>query len=235
MTLLQKLSLAATIGSTTFSVASSIPSKTILPDNVIRCEPNAGCVSKTLYGRSYKVINTARFTVMVAISHEGTYTRADVSITNHTDAPLAMTPDDFRVEVLTPKPRVLLYVPRANLVLPPPPLPPAPAATTPAPQPHTPPVNAFVSPSSSAVADTAANPVQATPEIDSVGAVAKEKASQEAAEKAATEHDLSATSIPPNEATSGRVYFERDKHAHLINVVLPIAGLVFEFPYAMKK
>jgi hypothetical protein len=77
--------------------------------------------------------------------------------------------------------------------------------------------------------------VQATPEIDPVGAVAKEKALQEAAEKAATEHDLSATSIPPNEAASGRVYFERDKHAHLINVVLPIAGLVFEFPYAMKK
>jgi hypothetical protein len=34
--------------------------------------------------------------------------------------------------------------------------------------------------------------------------------------------------------TQGRVYFERDKKSHLVNVVLPIAGLVFEFPYAMK-
>ena len=69
---------------------------------------------------------------MVAISHEGVYTRADVSIANHTDTPLSMTPEDFRVEVLTPKPKVLLYIPPANLVLPPPPLPPAPAAAAPA-------------------------------------------------------------------------------------------------------
>ena len=39
MTLLQKLSLAVTFGSATFSVAASIPKtegKTILPDNVVR-------------------------------------------------------------------------------------------------------------------------------------------------------------------------------------------------------
>jgi hypothetical protein len=225
MTLLQKLSLAATLSSATFSVASNIP-KTILPDNVIRCEPNAGCISKTLYGRSYKVINTARFTVMVAISHEGNYTRADVSITNKTDMPLAMTPDDFRVEVLTPKPKVLLYVPPANLVLPPPPLPAAEATPTPTPG------SAFVSQSSAPPAPAGATSTLTAGEANPDAAEAREK---EAAEKAATEHNLSATSIPPNEAASGRVYFERDKHAHLVNVVLPIAGLVFEFPYAMKK
>ena len=115
MTLLQKLSLAATIGSTTFSFAASIPNKTILPDNVVRCEPSAGCVNQTLYGRNYKVIATPRFTVMVSVSHEGIYTRADVSITNNTDMPLSVTPEDFRVEVVTPKPKVLLYVPPANL------------------------------------------------------------------------------------------------------------------------
>ena len=121
MTLLQKLSLALTISSATFSVAASIPKtveKTILPDNVVRCEPNDGCINKTLYGRSYKVINTPRFTVMVAISHEGAYTRADVSIANHTDTALSMTPEDFRVEVLTPKPKVLLYVSPANVYYP---------------------------------------------------------------------------------------------------------------------
>jgi hypothetical protein len=208
MTLLQKLSLAATLSSATFSVASNIP-KTILPDNVIRCEPNTGCVSKTLNGRSYKVLDTARFTVMVAISHQGIYTRADVSITNKTDMPLPMSPEDFRVEVVTPKPKVLLYV--------------APAATASQP-PASPAGSAFLS-----------QPSPAASEIDPISAAAKEKTSQEAAEKTAAEHDLSATSIPPNEAASGRVYFERDKRAHLINVVLPIAGQVFEFPYAMKK
>jgi hypothetical protein len=229
MTLLQKLSLAVTLGSATFSVAASIPKtegKTILPDNVVRCEPNAGCVNKTLYGRSYKVIATPRFTVMVSISHEGGYTRADVSIANHTDTPLSMTPEDFRVEVLTPKPKVLLYIPPANLVLPPAPLPSAaaagPAAT---PLPH-----------AAAFTATAINPAPPTTDVEALYAAAEQKAAQqEAAEKAAAEHYLTATSIPPSDVTQGRVYFERDKKSHLINVVLPIAGLVFEFPYAMKR
>src|ERR1700753_2491375 len=137
MTLLQKLPLAAIFIPPTLPVAASIPPsipKTILPDNVIRCEPNTGCTSETLHGHNYKVLNTPRFTVMVAVTHEGSYTRADVSITNKTDAPLNVTPDDFRVEVLTPKPRVLNYVPPANLVLPPPSPPQTPpAAAAPAP------------------------------------------------------------------------------------------------------
>ena len=221
MTLLQKLSLEATIGSATFSVAASVPSKTILPDNVIRCEPNAACVTKVAYGHNYKVLTTPRFTVMVAVSSEGSYTRADVSITNNTDMPLNMSPEDFRVEVLTPKPKVLLYIPPDHLVLPPPP-PQQPVAAADKPQPSTP-------------AGAGANFVPSNPDVDVVYAAAKEKALQETADKAATESHLSATSIPPNEVTRGRVYFERDKHAHLINVVLPIAGLVFEFPYAPKK
>ncbi len=231
MTLLQKLSLAATLGSATFSVAANIP-RTILPDNVVRCEPNAACITETVNGRTFKVLNTPRFTVMVAISREGIYTRADVSITNHTDTPLNMTPEDFRVEVLTPKPKVLLYVPPANVVLPPPP---APAGNS---APQSTPIagNAFVHQTPTpAATDTASDPAAATSEVDADSIAAKEKVSQEEAEKTAAEHDLSATLIGPNEITRGRVFFERDKHAHLVNVVLPIAGLVFEFPYAMKK
>jgi hypothetical protein len=68
-------------------------------------------------------------------------------------------------------------------------------------------------------------------EADPDAAEAREK---EAADKAAAEQHLTATAIGPNEVTRGRVYFERDKKSHLVNVVLPIAGLVFEFPYAMK-
>ena len=231
MTLLQKLSLAAIFTPATLAVAASIP-KTILPDNVIRGEPNTGCTSETLHGHNYKVLNTPRFTVMVAITHEGSYTRADVSITNKTDTPLNVTPDDFRVEVLTPKPRVLNYVPPANLVLPPPPpqAPPVAAASTP--QPAI--ASAFQSQSPVPAPETAAVPAPSS-EADVLLVATKEKAVQEEAAKAACEHHLAATSIPPNEATSGRVYFERDKHAHLVNVVLPIAGVVFEFPYAMKK
>jgi hypothetical protein len=219
MPLLQNLFLVATFGSAAVSFAASVP-KTIQPDNVILCEPSTACLTETVNGRSYKVINTPRFTVMVAVSHEGIYTRADVSIANHTDMPLTLTPDDFRVEVLTPKPKVLLYIPPANLNLPPV-QPPAAATVQSAPLP---PVAAGFNASSAITVD-----------VDEVSAAAKQKTLQENAEKAACNRDLAATSIAPNEVTRGRVYFEHDKHAHLVNVVLPIAGLVFEFPYAMKK
>ncbi len=60
-------------------------------------------------------------------------------------------------------------------------------------------------------------------------------AQREAAEKVASQQHLAATSIPPSEVARGRVYFASDKKAHLVNVVLPIAGVVFEFPYALKR
>lgn len=211
MKFLEKLALAATFGSATFSIAASIP-KMIMPDNVILCEPNTACVTETIDGRSYKVINTPRFTVMVAVSREGNYTRADISVANHTDAALNVTPDDFRVEVLTPKPKVLNYISPANLNLP--------QSQNQTPHPPTP------------------APAIATSLISATNVVydpANEKIAQQSAEKATINYDLSATSVAPNEVTRGRVYFERDRHAHLVNVVLPIAGQVFEFPYTMKK
>jgi hypothetical protein len=220
MTHSQKLSLLLVLTSPTLSFAASVP-KTILPDNVITCQVNANCTNKTVYGRLYKVINTPRFTVMVAISQEGSYTRADVSIANNTILPQSLTPEDFRVEVVTPKPKVLLYVPPSDLKD----LPAAPA---------TPPISSIASsplPSQATVAvDTSL-----TSNIDELYKEAKQKAAlKEETNKVASQRDLSATSLPPNEVASGRVFFERDKHAQLVNVVLPIAGLVFEFPYIMK-
>jgi hypothetical protein len=221
MTLFRTICLLSILSSATFSFATSIP-KSILPDNVVVCESSAGCVNETLFGRTYKVITTPRFTVMVSVSQEGVYTRADVSIANNSGLPLSLSPDDFRVEVVTPKPKVLLYVPPSDLKDLPPSLP-AKAASVPAPE--TPP-----SPS-----DVNSKPATETPDIDALYAAAKEKATeQEKAEKAAAEKPLLASSIAPNEVTRGRVYFERDKKAHLVNVVLPIAGVVFQFPYALK-
>jgi hypothetical protein len=219
MTPLQKLSLAATLSFTAVSFAASI-SKTIQPDNVILCESNAACLTETVNGRSYKVLNTPRFTVMVSVSREGDYTRADISVTNKTDMPLNVTPDDFRVEVVTPKPKVLNYIPPANLNLPP-----AQPIATSAPHTPLPPVAAGFNAASGSAA----------PVVEVDDSASQQKSIQESAEKASRDHDLSATSIAPNEAMRGRVFFARDKHAHLVNVVLPIAGVVFEFPYAMKK
>lgn len=220
MTHSRKLSLLFVLTSPTLSFAASVP-KTILPDNVITCQVNANCTNKALYGRLYKVINTPRFTVMVAISQEGSYTRADVSIANNTILPQSLTPEDFRVEVVTPKPKVLLYIPPSDLKD-------LPAAPT------TPPSSSAPSSPLPSQAPVAAETSQ-TPNIDELYKEAKQKAAlKEETDKVASQRDLSATSLPPNEVASGRVFFERDKHAQLVNVVLPIAGLVFEFPYIMK-
>jgi hypothetical protein len=221
MTLSSKFLLAAALGSTASCFAASIP-KTILPDNVVRCEPVAGCVNQTIYGRNYKVMATPRFTVMVSISREGIYTRADVSVSNNTDMPLSVSPEDFRVEVVTPKPKVLLYVPPSELNLPPA----QPTAAVRTPQGSSP-----QAPAAPMVAPGAEASLPATPE----DAEAQKAAQREVAERVAAQQHLAATSIPPNEVARGRVYFESDKKAQMVNVVLPIAGVVFEFPYALKR
>jgi hypothetical protein len=216
---------SAALSSTAFSFASSI-SKSVLPDNIVVCESDAGCVNQILFGRTYKVITTPRFTVMVSVSREGVYTRADVSITNNSGLPLSLCPDDFRVEVVTPKPKVLLYVPPADLKdlhsSPP-------AETVSAPAPPAPaPLGAVAQPATQ-------GPDIAAPDVDALYAAAKQKATErEKAEKAVAERPLQESSIAPNEVARGRVYFERDKKARLVTVVLPIAGLVFQFPYEMK-
>ena len=186
MTFSSKFLLAAAIGSTASSFAASIP-KTILPDNIVRCEPGAGCVNETLYGRNYKVMATPRFTVMVSISHEGIYTRADISVTNNTDMPLSVSPEDFRVEVVTPKPKVLLYIPPAELNLPE--AKPAAAAST---VQGVPLAQASASPS-------VAPSVEGSLPAKSEDAEVQKAAQREAAEKVAAQQHLAATSIPPSE------------------------------------
>ncbi|MBB5343876.1 hypothetical protein [Tunturibacter empetritectus] len=222
MTRMQQISLLVALTPPTVLFASSVP-QTILPDNVITCQPNANCFSKKLYGRNYKVINSPRFTVMISVSQEGPYTRADVSIANNTVLPQNVTPEDFRVEVITPKPKVLLYVPPSDLKDLPSSAPAPPPPTSPTPQ-----LGSSLLPHQTAPL-IGAGALQA-PDVDQSDPEAKTKA----AEQVASDHPLEATSLSPNEVARGRVYFERVKHEQLVNVVLPIAGLVFEFPYNMR-
>jgi hypothetical protein len=213
-------------GTSAFSIAAKIP--TNLNDNVLTCGTNARCSNKVMFGRTYKVIETDKFTVMVSISKEGAYTRADVSIANHQDYPQAVSPQDFRVEVVSPKPRVLLYIPPAELQNLPAPAPVAEPAPDPAP------VAAPVrwNELEPAVAGAEANK---TPTIDELFAQAKrEEARKEAEEKAAAQKHLEAAAIPANEVVRGRVYFQKDSRAKQVTVVLPISGVVFEFPYETK-
>ncbi len=215
------MSIALCDASFAFAAQSS---STILPDNVILCQANAGCFSKTAFGISYKVIRVPRFTVMASLSEESGYERADITILNNSGLPLNLTPDDFRIEVLTPKPRVLSYVSPADLKNVPPP-----AAIPPLPDENTP---AGLSSSPRMIA--ASNSQNA--DIDELYTEAKRREIlRQAHDKAVAQQPFHAALLAPNEMTSGRVYFEGDKHVRSINLVIPVAGLVFEFPYEIKR
>jgi hypothetical protein len=114
MTPLRIAVFASIVTTTTLSLAANLPRST--PSyNVVVCQPNAGCIHHTIFGHDYKILSTDRFAVMVFLSNEGRYTRADVSITNLTGAPATLSPEDFRIEALASKSKVFLYVPPSQL------------------------------------------------------------------------------------------------------------------------
>jgi hypothetical protein len=207
MTPLRIAVFASIVTSATLSLAASLPRNA----NVVVCQPNAGCIHHTIFGHDYKIISTDRFTVMVFLSSEGRYTRADVSITNHTPNPINLTPEDFHIQALASRSRVFFCIPPSQL------------ENLPTPTRATP---------NAAINAPAANP---NPELDEPEA-ARQRAIQEAIElQAATPH-LKAITIPPSQAVHGRVYFERDPRPtpQQVNLVLPIAGTVFKFPDVIK-
>ena len=205
MTPLCKAAFASILSATTVSLAANLPRN----PNIVICRPSAGCIHHTIFGHDYKMLSTNRLSVMVFLSTEGSYTRADVNITNLTPIPINLSPEDFRIEATTAKSKVFLYVSPSQL-------------------------------------ENVPTPTQATPndaapipnskfEISELEAV-RQRAAREATEFAATSPHLRATTIPPNQAVHGRVYFERDPSAthQQVNVVLPIADPVFKFPDIIK-
>jgi len=214
-----------------FSFAAKIP--TTVNDNVVTCGVNAKCSYKSMFGRSYKVMATPQFTVMVSISSEGAYTRADVSIANNSGSVQTISPEEFRVEVTAPKTKVLPYVSPARLqslqveVAPAA----APILSAAASASAAEPISVMVAAKAAEASGAVPMPVN----IDELFATAKrEQAMQAAAAQEDAQKPLAAAAVPANEVVRGRVYFEKDPKAKLANVVLPVAGLVFEFPYSVS-
>jgi hypothetical protein len=110
MTFLRALAVAS-VFTNTLSFAANLPRN----PNVVVCEPNAGCIHHTIFGHDYKVLSTDRFSVMVFLSTEGRYTRADVSITNLTPTPINISPEDFHIQALASKSTIFLYVPPSQV------------------------------------------------------------------------------------------------------------------------
>jgi hypothetical protein len=105
---------ASIVSSATLSFAADVSH----PLNIVVCQPNTRCIHHTIFGHDYTLLNSNRFAVMVYLSNEGRYTRADVSITNLTPTPVDLSPESFRIEALA-RPKVFPYVPPARLDTPP--------------------------------------------------------------------------------------------------------------------
>ena len=86
--------------------------------NVVTCVENKGCTEEVIGGQHYRVLQTDRFTVKVAMDSEGKYNRADVIVTNRTGYEIHLSPADFRIEVNEPKDKRLSYVEPEKLKLP---------------------------------------------------------------------------------------------------------------------
>ncbi len=107
---LRTVAVASIVASTSLGLAANLPRD----PNIIVCHPHAGCIHHIIFGRDYKVLNTDRFTVMVSLSTEGSYTRADISITNLTSIPINLSPEEFRIQPLT-RAKVFPYVPPSRV------------------------------------------------------------------------------------------------------------------------
>jgi hypothetical protein len=202
---------ASIFTSATLSLAANLPRNA----NIVICQPNAGCIHHTIFGHDYKILSTDHLAVMVFLSTEGRYTRADVSITNLTSTPINVYPENFRVEALTSRSKVFLYVPPSQL--------------------ENIPTRTRATPNDAADTPSANPNPKSNSELSELDA-ARQRAMQEAVELAATTPHLRAIIIPPNQAVHGRVYFKRDPSAthQQVNVVLPIADMVFKFPDIIK-
>jgi hypothetical protein len=112
MTPLRTAVFASIVSSATLAFAADVPRNL----NVVVCQPNPHCIHHTIFGHDYRLLDTDRFSVMVFLSIEGRYTRADVSITNLTPTSIYLSPESFRIEALT-RPKVFPHVPPSRLDL----------------------------------------------------------------------------------------------------------------------
>jgi hypothetical protein len=114
MTPLRIAVFASIVATATLSLAANLPRST--PSyNVVICQPNARCFHHNIFGHDYKILSTDSYSVMVFLSNEGLYTRADVSITNLTSNPISLSPEAFRIEALSSPSKVFPYVRPENL------------------------------------------------------------------------------------------------------------------------
>ena len=97
----------------TLAFGASIPRS--VSGNIVTCQANSDCFNQLINGRIYKVMKTSSMTVKLSLWNEGDVTRADVIIANSSGLELSVLAHDFRVDVLSPKPRTLSYVPSSSV------------------------------------------------------------------------------------------------------------------------
>ena len=207
---LLSLATIALLSASTLALAATVPS---VESATVTCQDSSTCRSETIDGRLYRVIETPRMVVRVSLSTEGDYTRADVSISNNSVAQLNVLPSEFRMDVISPRPHTLDYVEPASLR----------------------------SASLSSVSPTPRLTRSSRRNLRSpLGAQVGPQDLQPASSSALTllppkpQPDLVPTSLLPEGALEGKVFFTRDPRARAVTLVLPLAGAVFAFPFQLQ-
>jgi hypothetical protein len=170
------------------------------------CIPGAACATETIDGKTFSVMQSARFTVKVAIGPTLRYNHATVVIQNRSASSIHLTPSDFRIEATEPRYIRLSYIEPARLRLPkikmtrrdgPPPstLTARRAGVLTA---------SFLSGSNSGSTYTGPNFLQTT-------------------------------EIASAQSVRGEVYFQRKRGVGTMSLLLPVSGTIFEFPYTAAK
>jgi hypothetical protein len=219
---------------------------------IIVCEESSGCTHQYIDGQKFKILTTDNTVVIVALLMGEHYMRADVSVSNNTQAAIDLLPNQMLLEVVTPKPKPLPFVSPDQI---------AKSAShraawanalngmggAMATQQTTTQTSSSGTVNSNSSDGTYTNGTyngSSTSTSSTPDYAAQARANERIRERNAAvaslqaglmQTSLKANSVMPGQSVRGYVYFEREKHAALLNLTIPIAGTLYEFPFALIK
>jgi hypothetical protein len=240
------IAIATMCASPTCAQQPAIPS----PKTVV-CDESVGCTHQYIDGYKYKILTTDKLTLSVSLGANAKYARVSVTVLNKSTAPIDVLPERFSIDETKPKERIFSYVPFEKIVK---------SDARRAGWANA--INAFGAgmATQQATTQTSTNGTinatnsdgtysngtynGTTTSTTSVPDYAAQAHAQEnirrRREGIAAESDslsklsLKANSVLPNQTVSGFAFFDFDKKAQNITVVIPIDGITYQIPFQMK-
>ncbi|WP_433972697.1 hypothetical protein [Tunturiibacter lichenicola] len=231
---------------------------------VVICDDSASCTHQFINGQKFKILTTDDVVIIVSLGMGERYMRADVSVSNNSPVAVDVLPADMRLEVITPKEKALPEVSPeqiakslghraawANAL--------NGMGGAMARQQTTTQTSSSGTINNSGTVNTTSsdgtytngtyngsgtytgNSASTTSSPDyAAQARANERIRERNAAVASLQSNLMQTSLRANtvatkQTVRGFVYFEREKHADLVHLTIPVGGTVYEFPFQFIK